>query len=76
MRRCPHAAGERVEDSTGVLIHQLAEEESCGCRTGRRERLLPGLLPYGALITVAQLLTHTSGLIDKNDVAKNPDAYR
>ena len=32
------------------------------------ERWLPGLLPYGNRITIAQLLTHTSGLIDNNDM--------
>ena len=59
---------------TGVLIHQLAEEGKLRL-SDRVERWLPGLLPYGDRITVAQLLTHTSGLIDNNDVAKNPDAY-
>ena len=59
---------------TGVLIHQLAEEGKLRL-SDSVERWLPGLLPYGDRITVAQLLTHTSGLIDNNDVAKNPDAY-
>ena len=59
---------------TGVLIHQLAEEGKLRL-SDTVERWLPGLLPYGDRITVAQLLVHTSGLIDNNDVAKNPDAY-
>ena len=59
---------------TGVLIHQLAEEGELRL-SDSVERWLPGLLPYGDRITVAQLLVHRSGLIDNNDVAKNPDAY-
>ena len=59
---------------TAVLIHQLAEDGSLRL-SDTVERWLPGLLPYGRRITIAQLLTHTSGLIDNNDVAKNPDAY-
>jgi D-alanyl-D-alanine carboxypeptidase len=59
---------------TGVLTHQLAEEGKLRL-SDSVERWLPGLLPYGNRITVARLLTHTSGLIDNNDVAKNPDAY-
>ena len=59
---------------TGVLIHQLAEEGSLRL-SDTVELWLPGLLPYGDRITVAQLLVHRSGLIDNNDVAKNPDAY-
>jgi D-alanyl-D-alanine carboxypeptidase len=35
------------------------------------ERWLPGLLPYGNRITIRQLLTDTSGLIDDNDL-NNP----
>ena len=59
---------------TAVLIHQLAEAGTLRL-SDTVERWLPGLLPYGDRITVAQLLVHTSGLIDNNDVAKNPDAY-
>ena len=59
---------------TGVLIYQLAEDGRLRL-SDSVERWLPGLLPDGGRITVAQLLNHTSGLIDSNDVAKNPDAY-
>jgi D-alanyl-D-alanine carboxypeptidase len=59
---------------TGVLIHQLAEAGTLRL-SDTVARWLPGLLPYGDRITVEQLLVHTSGLIDNNDVAKNPDAY-
>jgi D-alanyl-D-alanine carboxypeptidase len=39
------------------------------------ERWLPGLLPYGDRITIAQLLTHTSGLIDNNDMLRRPEVF-
>ncbi len=39
------------------------------------ERRLPGLLPAGGRITLRQLLNHTSGLIDTNDVLRRPDMY-
>ena len=39
------------------------------------ERWLPGLLPDGGRITIAQLLTHTSGLIDNNDMAADPARF-
>ena len=37
------------------------------------EQWLPGLLPYGADITIEHLLTNTSGLIDDNDIE---DAFK
>lgn len=39
------------------------------------ERWLPGLLPYGGRITIRQLLTMRSGMIDTNDVARRPAHY-
>lgn len=39
------------------------------------ERWLPGLLPYGERITVRQLLDHTSGMVDTNDIAQIPTLY-
>ncbi|HEX4930273.1 MAG TPA: serine hydrolase domain-containing protein, partial [Gaiellaceae bacterium] len=59
---------------TALLIHQLAEARTLRL-SDTVERWLPGMLPYGDRITVAQLLVHTSGLIDNNDVARNPAAY-
>jgi D-alanyl-D-alanine carboxypeptidase len=59
---------------TAAIVLRLAEE-------GRLrpddtvERWLPGLLPDGGRITVAQLLTHTSGLIDNNDMATDPGRF-
>lgn len=38
-------------------------------------RWLPGVLPYGGRITVRQLLNHTSGLIDNNDIGRDPARY-
>ena len=39
------------------------------------ERWLPGLLPYGDEITVRELLDHTSGLVDSNDIVRDPERY-
>ena len=39
------------------------------------ERWLPGLLPAGDRITIRQLLNHTSGLIDNNDLMRDVDGY-
>ena len=36
------------------------------------ERWLPGVFPYGKRITIRQLLSHTSGMIDNNDLASRP----
>ena len=38
-------------------------------------RWLPGLLPYGDRITVRELLNHTTGMIDSNDLANDPTRY-
>jgi D-alanyl-D-alanine carboxypeptidase len=59
---------------TGVLVHQLAESSTLRL-SDTVERWLPGLLPYGDRITVAQLLIHTSGLIDNNDVMRDPELF-
>jgi len=36
---------------------------------------LPGLLPYGNQITVSQLLSMTSGMVDTSDITSNPAHY-
>jgi D-alanyl-D-alanine carboxypeptidase len=59
---------------TGVLIHQLAEAGTLTL-SDTVERWLPGMLPYGDRITIAQLLVHSSGLIDNNDVARDPEPF-
>jgi CubicO group peptidase (beta-lactamase class C family) len=52
---------------TATLILQLAQEGTL--RVGDAvARLLPGLLPYGNRITIRELLTMRSGLIDNNDL--------
>lgn len=38
-------------------------------------RWLPGLLPNGNQITVSELLSHTSGMIDTNDFNSDPTHY-
>jgi D-alanyl-D-alanine carboxypeptidase len=56
---------------TATLILQLAQDGKLrvGDTVGSR---LPGLLPYGNRITIRQLLTMTSGLIDNNDLRNAP----
>src|SRR5512132_4331188 len=56
---------------TAVLVLQLAEQGRLGL-DDTVERWLPGLLPFGDRITLRQLLTHTSGIFDNNDVVKDP----
>jgi D-alanyl-D-alanine carboxypeptidase len=59
---------------TAAIVLRLAEEGKLRS-SDTVERWLPGLLPDGARITVAQLLTHTSGLIDNNDMASDPARF-
>lgn len=59
---------------TATLIYQLAEEGELRL-SDTVDRWLPGVLPYGSRITIVELLTHTSGLIDNNDIAAAPDRY-
>jgi D-alanyl-D-alanine carboxypeptidase len=57
-----------------TVVLQLAGEGklALGDTVARR---LPGLLPYGRRITLRQLLNHTSGMVDTNDIAANPALY-
>jgi D-alanyl-D-alanine carboxypeptidase len=56
---------------TAALILKLVEERRL--RLGDTvERWLPGLLPYGSRITLRQLLDHTSGMVDTNDITHDP----
>ena len=74
MRNCarmPVDARMRLESVskiyTATLILQLAQDGKL--RVGDTvARWLPGLLPYGNRITIRQLLTMSSGLIDNNDL--------
>jgi len=59
---------------TATLVLQLAGEGRLKL-DDTVERRLPGLLPYGDRITIHELLNHTSGLIDNNDIGRDPQHY-
>ena len=59
---------------TASLVLRLAEEGKLRV-DDTVEAWLPGLLPYGNRITIRQLLTMTSGLIDTNDITRKPTFY-
>jgi D-alanyl-D-alanine carboxypeptidase len=59
---------------TATLVLQLAQEGRLRV-TDTVERWLPGTLPYGNRITIRQLLTMRSGLIDNNDIVRRPEYY-
>jgi D-alanyl-D-alanine carboxypeptidase len=59
---------------TGAVVLRLAQDGRLR-PSDTVEQWLPGLLPYGDRITIAQLLTHTSGLIDNNDMAARPATF-
>jgi D-alanyl-D-alanine carboxypeptidase len=59
---------------TAAIVLRLAQDGKLR-PSDTVERWLPRLLPYGARITVAQLLTHTSGIVDNNDMAADPARF-
>jgi CubicO group peptidase (beta-lactamase class C family) len=59
---------------TAALILQLVQERRLRV-DDTVERWLPGLLPYGERITIRQLLTMRSGLIDLADVMRDGARY-
>jgi D-alanyl-D-alanine carboxypeptidase len=59
---------------TAALVLLLAQEGRLDV-DDTVEQWLPGMLPYGERITIRQLLTMRSGLIDNNDFAKDPASY-
>ena len=59
---------------TATLLLRLAQQHRLSL-DDTVERWLPGLLPAGHRITVRQLLNHTSGLIDTNDITQHPTLY-
>ncbi len=59
---------------TATLILRLAQQHRLSL-DDTVERWLPGLLPAGHRITLRQLLNHTSGLIDTNDINQHPTRY-
>jgi D-alanyl-D-alanine carboxypeptidase len=56
---------------TAALVLHLAQDRKLRL-DDTVERWLPGVLPYGARITIRQLLTMRSGLIDTSDVGRSP----
>jgi D-alanyl-D-alanine carboxypeptidase len=76
----PMRAGTRVRLEsvskiyTATLIVQLDQEGKLSLGD-RLSKWLPGVLPYGNRITLRQLLTMTSGLVDNNDFMHEPERY-
>ena len=58
---------------TATLILQLSQEGKLRVND-TVARWLPGLLPYGTRITIRELLTMSSGLIDNNDFTNASDS--
>jgi D-alanyl-D-alanine carboxypeptidase len=59
---------------TAALVLQLAQEGALDL-DDTAERWQPNVLPYGREITIRQLLTMTSGMVDTKDVAQSPARY-
>jgi D-alanyl-D-alanine carboxypeptidase len=59
---------------TATLIMQLIARHRLSL-DDTVEHWLPGILPAGRRITLRELLDHTSGLVDDNDIARNPARY-
>jgi D-alanyl-D-alanine carboxypeptidase len=60
---------------TAALILQLAQQGKLRLDE-TVARVVPGLLPYGNRITIRELLTMTSGLIDNNDFTNATDTEK
>jgi D-alanyl-D-alanine carboxypeptidase len=77
--RMPMDARMRLESVskiyTATLILQLAQERKLRV-SDTVATWLPGLLPYGNRITIRQLLTMSSGLIDNNDFNNASDTVK
>jgi D-alanyl-D-alanine carboxypeptidase len=58
---------------TAVVIMKLVDEGKLGL-DDTVDKWLPGFFPYGKRITIHELLTHTSGMVDDNDW-NNDGAY-
>lgn len=59
---------------TAVVVLKLVQEHRLRL-DDTVERRLPGIFPYGREITIRQLLNHTSGLVDNNDLFNDPNAW-
>ncbi|HMK97883.1 MAG TPA: serine hydrolase domain-containing protein [Acidimicrobiales bacterium] len=57
-----------------AVIFQLAEEGKLAL-SDTVAHWLPGLLPYGSQVTIDELMSDTSGLIDDNDMEKSRAAW-
>jgi D-alanyl-D-alanine carboxypeptidase len=59
---------------TATVVLKLVEEGQLGL-DDRVEQWLPRTFPYGGRITVRQLLNHTSGIVDNNDLYNDPEYW-
>jgi D-alanyl-D-alanine carboxypeptidase len=59
---------------TAVVVLRLVQQGKLSLDDTVQQRL-PGVLPYGRRITVRQLLNHTSGMVDSNDIVHFPQRY-
>jgi D-alanyl-D-alanine carboxypeptidase len=59
---------------TAVVVLKLAEHKKLRL-DDTVARWLPGLFPYGNRITIQELLNHTSGMIDDNDIEARPNYW-
>lgn len=59
---------------TATIVQQLAQEGKLNLGD-TLEKWLPGMFPYGEQVTLTQLLTHRSGMVDDNVVTDRPAYY-
>jgi D-alanyl-D-alanine carboxypeptidase len=59
---------------TAIVVLKLAEAHRLRLND-TVDRWLPGLFPYGKRITIRELLQQTSGMIDDNDIAHQPEYW-
>ncbi|HEY8407922.1 MAG TPA: serine hydrolase domain-containing protein [Gaiellaceae bacterium] len=59
---------------TATVLAKLATERKLSL-DDTVARWLPGLFPYGNLITIRELLNHTSGMVDNNDFDQRPQFW-
>jgi D-alanyl-D-alanine carboxypeptidase len=59
---------------TATVLVKLAVEHRLGL-DDTVAKWLPGLFPYGSRITIRELLNHTSGMIDNNDIEHDPEYW-
>jgi D-alanyl-D-alanine carboxypeptidase len=59
---------------TAVVVMKLAEQGKLKLND-TVERWLPGAFPYGKRITIRELLNHTSGMVDDNDIEARPSYW-